>query len=36
MSSVNSLYQNNELKKELSKHECGELVPLFAYSHYLM
>ena len=34
--SVNSLHQNNELKKWLNKHEYGELVSLFAHSHYLM
>ena len=32
--SVNSLYQNNKLKKQLNKHEYGELVSLFAHSHY--
>ena len=34
LTSVNSLYQNNKLKKQLNKHEYGELVSLFAHSHY--
>ena len=32
LTSANSLYQNNELKKD----EYGELVSLFAHSQYLM
>ena len=34
LTSVNSLYQNNKLKKQLNKHEYGELVSLFAHSPY--
>ena len=30
------LYQNDEIKKWLNKHEYGEFVSLFARSHYLM